>query len=346
MSLLLFLTPFTAIASDAPYEISSEVVLTAAFDDTVRDAAIYSGRLPDLNLDEAALTLGFDASGAIDVKDFGNQITWDNGMEKLIVYDYSAETLQNTHSISYNKVDQTNKYTMLLDYSARYLSGITAPSELSFMSSADAVAQCTALLKELCAGVEPVCTDVCGFTVDELDTIRGYLLENDDMYATFAESGKVAASYEFTAADEVYTLKFIFQLDGLPVYNNEEPALSIYSENERAAADQMYCNIVLGQEGILNFTLENCAQVEGELERGQVIPALDAAKVAAERYADVIMDGRIAFTEVYLEYLPLIQADGSLRFTPAWCMVAAMEGAQQYPIEACRINALTGEVIN
>lgn len=341
---ILILSSVISFADAVPYEVADGVIVTAELDSNTYDMAVFNGKYQSLNIDNIASMLKFDTSADAKKTDTVATTLLESTSETISISYYDAE-MQYLETINYYKT-QSNIYSMMMGEANRHFSGISGADELGFMPKQDAIALCTDIIGQLMPGLNVVCADACGYTAADLNGIKAWLLENDEMYSGFCESGKVSPPDEFNGKHEVYALNFAFELDGTHVFGDGEIGLSVWSESERKAAEKMYASALVDRTGIIRMELCGLAQVEGEAKRGQTITAHEAAKIAAERYADVIMSVNVEFGSAYLEYMPLVQGESELRFVPTWCIVASPEGQPNMVLEACRINALTGEVIN
>lgn len=341
---MLMLSSATPFVYAAPYEVADGVVVTSELDANTYDVAVFDGRCLNMKVDNVIDIFMIDGTLETEKSILNEMVSWENSSGAISITYYDIE-MQYPKTINYRKA-QSEIYNMMMGESIRRFSEISCADELSFMPKQDAIAQCMDIIGQLMLGLNVVCTDACGYTAADLNGIKAWLLENDEMYSEFCESGKISPPDEFKDEHEVYALNFAFELDGTHVFGNGEIGLSVRSENERKAAEKMYGSALVDRTGVIRMELCGLAQVEGEAERGQTITAHEAAKIAAERYADVIMSVNVEFGSAYLEYMPLVQGESELRFVPTWCIVASPEGQPNMVLEACRINALTGEVIN
>ena len=346
LTVILLCAAVSAFAeNDGKHYLNENVYIIDVAEEAEIMASVYNGVVQTWDVSELFHFFQFDTSKPYVTDDRGYQLIITNDQEMLSVSAAEGNRSPEAFNIYYMNTE-ADAYSSLFQKQARYLSGLTQSTELKFMPEQEVINQCMNLLERLLPGVTPVCAEVWGYSADDLNTVKAWLLENDEMYAAFVESEKIKVPDVFGIDDEVYKMLFTFEIEGIPIFNCNEVGLTTYSENEKALAKEMYCDITFGQSGIIDFSLMNCAALGSESSRSRVISELDAADRAAKRYEDVIRTSPVVLRDACLEYMPLIQSDGRLQFVPTWYFCAVPENNPKLVIEACRINAITGDVIN
>ncbi len=325
--------------------LNDNVYIENTISETDSTAGTYIGTVQTWSLDDLISILQLDDFKDCVPEKRESELVLSHNDDLLSITAADGNEPFETMNISYMS-SKLDKYDFIFQSYARALAGLETSSELSFLSQEDVVNRYTAILEQLLPGMTPVCSEIWGYSVEDLNTVRGWLSENDEMYMAFLESGKIADTADFETGDEAYTVLFTFELNGIPVFDCNDVGLNYYSDNEKALANEMYCSISITKDGIIDFSLMNCVSISSKESESALISAMDAASIAAQRYEDVIRTTPVILSDVKLEYMPLIQDDGTIYFVPTWYFRAASEDNPRLTLEACRINAITGEILN
>lgn len=265
-----------------------------------------------------------------------------NEANEYISIDLADKT--GTSSITYIDLATQGKYPWLLIPEIWRAMALEDGGDLSFMTEPEFIAQCESTLRILNPDFEPTLVYVRAYNADKLNSIKQWLYNNDQEYKISVDNGKITPKEKYNKEDEVYKASFTFKLDGLPVYGNTEPRLSLPYEEAETLANPMYAEITYGKDGAISLSLAGAVQIGGSLEERAILTIADASICVARLFDDIILTAPVNFTGAYVEYIPMRRVNGSVELTPTWCFRTA--GTDEHDDgEAYRINAFTGDVI-
>lgn len=223
-----------------------------------------------------------------------------------------------------------------------------AVHELSFMTSDEAVSKAAALIGALDIIGEPELDTIVGLTGAEIMVWQSELM-TDESYSEWVDIGKTIVLEDLTSENDAYYLSFYFTYQDIPVYNLiREPNVSFATDS--IPPYEMTASVLITPKGVRYFQLKNALGAQGEESEAQsLISAQEALQKVCEKRENSIVFGIDFITEVWLEYIPIRDANaaegvGPYTLKPYWCFGTGDANAGgEYITNAERINAITGD---
>lgn len=233
---------------------------------------------------------------------------------------YQGESLGTSHALlRYFKDDNISYILELLAFGE--WEGLLQEKDLDFMPLSQAKEEAETLLSCLRIGGDPVLSEAFGVSADELADLYEAMKE-DESYRWFFDSGRLA-DYVFGEKDEGYYLEYTFALDGIPVYGPDSATLRINGGIDTPLpAYQCSASCFITSSGFRHFTLSGAVDGQMEKEEEQELLSYEGVRMAIEKeYGDVILPDEYRLSEIWAEYLPLldIKTGSEIDLIPVWC---------------------------
>lgn len=277
--------------------------------------------------------------------------TYDGGGTSITYQDENI--ILNPGDMRYIKDDEIQYLNELYAYAEDY--GKLECKELEFMSSVQAVDKVNAVLNDLGLGTALGNPWISAFTEDDLLNLQEYVSEHDENFRQMCDLGKITPKNEFEEEELVYRLSYTFTQDGLPVLGETDPQMHISGGIDASVpAYPMKALVYISASGIRYIELSGVTDEALESSGEKDIILLDGVKEALiKKYGDVILTGENKVIDIWLEYIPVINAssNGSIELIPAWCCEfyvdnSGLEEGIPEARYADRFNAFTGEEIS
>lgn len=260
--------------------------------------------------------------------------------KKLVVRDNSIS--YSAYNIDWGENPMQDVHTLMYYYTENHPQA--EPHDLSFMTVAEMEHFCRDILSKLGIAFEPELLKCATLTGQEIMDFQQELFGSGGIYA---ENGFTPTN--LTAATDTCYLEFSFSYDGLPLLGSEEPGVA--SAVSMMPTPSVTATMMINADGLQKCDVYFPCTIESESQPQTILTPDEAVTALKDKYDLEIHTSTIEFSNVWLEYMPVVKED-SVTLTPYWCFVTRRmleensDGAGTWQTKyanAERFNAITGK---
>lgn len=278
--------------------------------------------------------------GSYTIDDRSSLRYFESSGKKLVVREDSIG--YSAYNIDWGENPMQDVNTLMYYYTQNHSQA--EPHDLSFMTVAEMEHFCRDILSKLGIAFEPKLLKCVTLTGQEIMDFQQELFGSGGNYT---EMGFTLTNLT-TATDTCY-LEFSFTYDGLPLLGSEEPGVA--SAVSMMPTPSVTATMMINADGLQKCDVYFPCTIESESQPQTILTPDEAVAALKEKYGLEIHTSTIEFSNVWLEYMPVVKED-SVTLTPYWCFVTRgmfeenSDGTGTWRSEyanAERFNAITGK---
>jgi len=217
---------------------------------------------------------------------------------------------------------RTNQEMLYMDeiFGYAYSNDQLVSKEIEALSSEDAISQAEATLSRLGMGVGLAAPEVHAFSKEDLAVVYDYLMENDSHFAAM-QTGKNRPKNTFGEEDEMYRIRYTFELDAVLVFSASDPPIySMGGVDAPSTAWPMDALVYVAADGVRSVELMGVVDELSLFEEREIILWDGIKEALVKKYGDIILTEELKVIDISLEYTPVmdLMVYGPITLAPVW----------------------------